>query len=274
MHRHHLRSVPGVLAPAILAWLPMLPAAADAPPMDAWSRLRLQYYSGRSIDIAEQAALIVEAPAATPDPAATALTIRFGDNAVGHIRQLRVFIDNNPAPVAATFDFAPGSRIAEIGMRVRVDRMTQVRAVAETTDGALEMRSTGVNAAGGCSAAPAGGGNGALGDIRFRNTADGRSLQVAVRHPNNSGFQVDPVSGETLPAHYVTHLRISSAGHPMLDVETGISLSENPSIRLSSDAALPAPLAVEVTDSRDAHFSATWPGAGAEKLSDAAVGAR
>ena len=236
------------------------PASADAPLADAWSRLHQQYYADRTIDLADSAALSLETAATTPDPAATPLTIRLGQGALGHVRQLRVFIDNNPAPVAATFDFAPGVRIAEIGLRVRVDRWTSVRAVAETTDGVLEMRSTWVNAAGGCSAAPIGGGNGALGDIRFRHTSDGRSLQVAIRHPNNSGFQVDPVSGDTIPAHYVTHVHFSSGAQSLLDVEAGISLSENPTIRLASDASLPAPIAIEVTDSREAHYSASWQG--------------
>src|ERR1700722_7209741 len=155
-------------------------AETGTPAPDAWGYLRPQFYGDRQIGIADQAAaLSLDAPASTPDPAATPLTIRFGEAAAGHIKQLRVIIDNNPSPVATAFDFAPGARVAEIGMRVRVDRWTSVRAIAETSDGKLEMRSSWVNAAGGCSAAPTGGGSGALGDIRFRNTPDGKSLQVA-----------------------------------------------------------------------------------------------
>lgn len=272
--RHNLW---GLVTALLLAGSAPGTAAAETPAPEAWSNLHRQYYGDRNIGIAEQSALVLETPSTTPDPSATPLTIRFGAESVGHIKQLRVFIDNNPSPVASTFDFAPGARIAEIGMRVRVDRVTSVRAVAKTADGALEMRSTWVNAAGGCSAPPAGGnGNGALGDIRFRNTPDGKSLQVAIRHPNNSGFQIDPVSGDTIPAHYVTHIRFSSAAQPLLDVDAGISLSENPTIRIASDAALPEPVHVEVTDSKEAHFDASWRTAvaGAETISDAAVGNR
>lgn len=252
-------------------------AETGTPAPDAWGYLRPQFYGDRQIGIADQAAaLSLDAPASTPDPAATPLTIRFGEAAVGHIKQLRVIIDNNPSPVATTFDFAPGARVAEIGMRVRVDRWTSVRAIAETSDGKLEMRSSWVNAAGGCSAAPTGGGSGALGDIRFRNTPDGKSLQVAIRHPNNSGFQVDPLSGNPIPPHYVSHIRFSTAGRTLMDVDAGISLSENPTIRIASDAALPEPVSVEVTDSKDAHFNASWkrPASGSETIGDAAVGNR
>ncbi len=257
----------------LLAASAVAPAESQNPTDDAWPNLRTQYYGERELTIADTAAFTLEAPSNTPDPTATALTLRFGAADIGHIRQLRVFIDNNPSPVASTFDFAEGARVAEIGMRVRVDRWTSIRAIAETTDGQLQMHSTWVNAAGGCSAAPSPAAGGTLGEIRFHNTADGRSLQIAIRHPNNSGFQIDPLSGNPIPPHYVSHIRFSSNGHPIMDVDAGISLSENPTLRIASDSALPAPLSVEVTDSHDAHFNANWHGsAGAgETISDAAV---
>jgi sulfur-oxidizing protein SoxY len=188
-----------------------------------------------------------------------------------------VIIDNNPSPVVSTFDFAAGARVAEIGLRVRIDRWTSVRAIAETTDGRLEMRSSWVNASGGCSAPPAAtAGTGALGDIRFRNTPDGKSLQVGIRHPNNSGFQIDPVSGNPIPPHYVSHIRFSVNGQALMDVDAGISLSENPTLRIASDMTLPEPVTVDVTDSKDGHFSAKWRGlaTGGETISDAAVSHR
>jgi sulfur-oxidizing protein SoxY len=249
----------------------------SATPPGAWSYLRPQFYGERDIGVVDQAFISLDAPASTPDPAATPLTIRFGDAAIGHVKQLRVIIDNNPSPVVSTFDFADGTRIAEIGLRVRVDRWTSVRAIAETTDGRLEMRSSWVNAAGGCSAPPAASnGPGALGDIRFRNTPDGKSLQMGIRHPNNSGFQIDPVSGNPIAPHYVSHIRFIANGHTLIDVDAGISLSENPTLRIASDTALPEPVTVEITDSKDAHYSASWrgPATSAETISDAAVSHR
>jgi sulfur-oxidizing protein SoxY len=274
---HNMRPAAARL-PALLMLATITAASADTstPATEAWGFLRPQLYGDRQIDIADQAAVSLEAPATTPDPSMTPLTIRFGEAAIGHIKQMRVVIDNNPSPLASTFDFASAARVAEIGLRVRIDRWTSVRVIAETTDGKLEMRSTWVNAAGGCSAAPTGGGNGALGDIRFRNTPDGKSLQVAIRHPNNSGFQIDPLSGNPIPAHFISHIRFSASGQTLLEVDAGISLSENPTIRIASDARLPEPVSVEVTDSQDAHFNASWrgPATGSETISDAAVGNR
>jgi sulfur-oxidizing protein SoxY len=147
---------------------------------------------------------------------------------------------------------------------VRIDRFTSVRAVAETTDGTLEMRSTWVNASGGCSAPPSGATAGTLGDIRFRPSPDAKSMLISIRHPNNSGFQIDPRSGEPIPSHYVSHIRFSTDGGTLLEADTGISLSENPTLRLASDQPLPAPLTVDVVDSRDAHFNASWRGSVAQ----------
>jgi predicted secreted protein len=45
------------------------------------------------------------APANTPDPAATPLTLHFADDPAGRIKRARVFIDNNPSPLVATFEF-------------------------------------------------------------------------------------------------------------------------------------------------------------------------
>jgi sulfur-oxidizing protein SoxY len=267
---------------ALTVLLPLMPAGPAAAnddmqtPGGAWNYLRPQFYGERDIGVVDQAFISLDAPANTPDPAATPLTVRFGDAAIGHIKQLRVIIDNNPSPIASTFEFADGARIAEIGMRVRIDRWTSVRAIAETTDGRLEMRSSWVNASGGCSAAPAGAAGGTLGEIRFRNTPDGKSLQVGIRHPNNSGFQIDPLSGNPIPPHYVSHIRFSADGQTLLDVDAGISLSENPTLRIASDTALPQPVTVEATDSKDAHFSASWhgPATRGETISDAAVSNR
>jgi sulfur-oxidizing protein SoxY len=247
---------------------------AQTPSSGAWEYLQRQFYPNRDLGLLDESYMSMEAPANTPDPAATPLTLRFGDAAVGHIKQIRVIIDNNPSPVAATFDVASGARVAEIDLRVRIDRFTSVRAIAETTDGKFEMRSTWVNASGGCSAPPGAAAAGRLGDIRFRPSPDAKSMLISVLHPNNSGFQIDPLSGEPIPSHYVSHIRLSTDGRTLLDADTGISLSENPSLRIASDRPLPAPVTVDIVDSKDAHFNASWRGGVAESAAtNTAVGA-
>jgi sulfur-oxidizing protein SoxY len=234
---------------------------AQEPSSSAWQALRDRYYGDKQMGFVDEKLMSVEAPANTPDPAATPLTLRFADDAQHRIKRVRVFIDNNPSPLVATFEFG-ATPLTEIDMRVRIDRFTSVRAVAEMSDGSLEMRSSWVKAAGGCSAPSTNTAGGTLGEIRLRPTTDARSIQASIRHPNNSGFQIDPRSGDPIPAHYISHIRINAGGGVLLDAETGISLSENPSLRITAGQPLPAPVSVDALDSEtQAHFTATWNGA-------------
>jgi sulfur-oxidizing protein SoxY len=139
--------------------------------------------------------------------------------------------------------------ITEINMRVRIDRFTSVRAIAETSDGQLEMRSSWVKASGGCSAPPSAASGGTLGEIRLRPSDDGKSILASIKHPNSSGFQIDPKSGDPIPAHYISHIRLNAGGRDLLQAETGISLSENPSLRIASDRPLPEPINIDAVDS-------------------------
>jgi sulfur-oxidizing protein SoxY len=234
---------------------------AQEPSSSAWEALRARYYGDKQMGFVDEKLMSVEAPANTPDPAATPLTLRFADDAQHRIKRVRVFIDNNPSPLVATFEFGT-TPLTEIDMRVRIDRFTSVRAVAEMSDGALEMRSSWVKAAGGCSAPPTNAAGGTLGEIRLRPTTDAKSIQASIRHPNNSGFQIDPKSGDPIPAHYISHIRISAGGGVLLDADTGISLSENPSLRITAGQPLPAPVSVDALDHEtQSHFTATWNGA-------------
>jgi sulfur-oxidizing protein SoxY len=172
---------------------------------------------------------------------------------------VRVIIDNNPSPLVATMNLKSGLAVAEIDLRVRIDRFTSVRAIAETDDGQLQMRSTWVNASGGCSSPSSAVEGGALGQIRFRASADDRALQISIRHPNNSGFQVDPRTGDLIPPHFIGHLRLISGGQVLMEADTGISLSENPTLRIASSEPLSAPMTVEATDvPTQARFTGTW----------------
>lgn len=257
------RSCTGLLRMLVMSGSLLVAGPASAieelqqPSSAAWDALRTTLYADARIGIATDAFMRIELPANTPDPAATAVAIHFGDESVGRIKHLRVIIDNNPAPVAATFDVEPGVDLDQLDLRVRIDRYTSVRAIAESADGTLTMRSGWIKASGGCSAAPAAGDSGTPGEIRIRETDDARAVLVSVRHPNHSGFQIDPVSGESIAPYFIRQLSISAAGERVLSAETGISLSENPSIRVALKTPLRAPITVDATDSADASFSAT-----------------
>jgi sulfur-oxidizing protein SoxY len=237
-------------------------AAEDAQPSSsAWEFQRQKYYADRPMGVVDDHYMSIEVPGNTPDPAATPLTLHFAPEAGRPIKRVRVFVDNNPSPLVATMDFVEAMPVTEIDLRVRIDRFTSVRAVAETADGSLEMRSSWVKASGGCSAPPSAAAGGTLGEIRLRPSADARSIQISIRHPNSSGFQIDPRTGDPIPAHYISHLGVTAAGKALFDADTGISISENPSLRIAFDHPIAVPVSIDALDSvTQAHFTAIWRG--------------
>jgi sulfur-oxidizing protein SoxY len=247
-----------VLLLVVAAPFPVL-ADSQSPANGAWQPMRPQLYGTRDIGEVDDQLMSIEAPGTTPDPAATPVVIRFGGALAGRVKQVRVIIDNNPSPLVTTMDLKEGLPVDEIDLRVRIDRFTSVRAIAETIDGKLEMRSTWVNASGGCSAPPGAAAGGILGQIRFRPSGDAKSLQISIRHPNNSGFQIDPRTGDAIPPHFVSHIRLSAGGETLMEADTGISLSENPTLRIASSKPLSSPLTVEATDvPTQERYTATW----------------
>jgi sulfur-oxidizing protein SoxY len=248
---------------ALLA-VPMLGLAdTQSPANGAWQTMRPNLYGTRDIGELGDELMSIEAPASTPDPSATPIVVHFGQELSGKVKQVRVIIDNNPSPLVTTMNLKAGLTVAEIDLRVRIDRFTSVRAIAETDEGHLEMRSTWVNASGGCSAPPSASQGGTLGEIRFHPSADDKALQISIRHPNNSGFQIDPRSGDPIPPHFISHIRLLAHGQTLMEAETGISLSENPTVRIATSEALATPLTFEATDvPTQARFTATWPGPG------------
>jgi sulfur-oxidizing protein SoxY len=226
------------------------------PSGSAWELLRAKYYGDASMGVVDENFMSLEAPGNTPDPASTPLTLRFTDEGGRRVKRVRVFVDNNPSPLVATLDFFQ-TPITEIDMHVRIDRFTSVRAVAETSDGKLEMRSAWIKASGGCSAPPTDSSQGgALGQIKLRPAADDKSILVSIRHPNSSGFQIDPRTGDAIPAHYISHILIKAGGSALLEAETGISVSENPTFRVASDRTLTLPLTIDAVDSvSQAHYT-------------------
>lgn len=234
--------------------LATLSAAARAQDDDenkvaGWDAIRKEFYADREIKEAKTA-IVVEAPDKAEDAALVPVTIYVQSEIADKIKNLRVFIDNNPMPMVGTFTFgrAAGLGAKTISTRVRFDSFSHIRAIAETEDGQFFMGSHFVQAAGGCSSAAIKDVASALATIgemhlkriskhKFassRNqsmvTAEG---QVMLRHPNFSGMQRDPVSGEFIPAKYLRVLDVSRGGEPIFHLEAGISLSTNPNIRFT-----------------------------------------
>ena len=54
-----------------------------------------------------------------------------------------------------------------------------------------------------------------------------------IRHPNNSGMQMDQLTRLYIPAHYIDKVEIRQGDDTIFVMEGGISLSEDPNFRFS-----------------------------------------
>jgi len=249
------------LAPAQL----LLAAGSD----DPWPDLAHDAFNGRPL--ASGTGLVeIEMPARAEDAGIVPVTLRAtlppGDARVP--LAFTLVIDENPAPVAATFKVDSG--VTMISTRVRVNAYTNVHAVAELSDGQLYVVGTYVKASGGCSAPMAKNpeeAKASLGQMRFRQfsrpnagSAGGRpEAQIMIRHPNNSGLQRDQLSLLYIPVFIVRELRVWQGDQLVLAMEGGISISEDPNFRFSYWPNGAATFRAEAVDTDGNVFKGEWP---------------
>src|SRR5262245_28017140 len=267
--RQGMRAVQAAaIALAVGASLTTSPTFA-AEQADPWPELARDIFNGR--DLKDGAGLIaIDMPYRAEDAAIVPVTLRATLSAgdARAVKAITLVIDQNPAPVAATFRIGGG--VTMISTRVRVDSYTNVHAVAELSDGELYASTVFVKASGGCSAPTAKNAEEAkaiLGQMRFRQfakPADGpmsgpREAQIMIRHPNNSGLQRDQVTLLYVPAFFVRELRVWQGDELVLAMDGGISISEDPNIRFNYLPNGATRFRVEAIDTDGHVFKGEWP---------------
>jgi sulfur-oxidizing protein SoxY len=246
----------------------------DAKPDDyeRWDAVREVYFPGRTIEDGS-AFLSLDAPYRAQDAALVPVTVKAAlpADAGWSIKTLTLLIDGNPVPLAGKFHLHDeaanaGHRNLSIGTRVRVNEYTLIHAVAETTDGRLFSAERYVKAAGGCSAPAMKNPEQAmarLGKMKLnlpQSVPAGSDVtaQLLVSHPNHSGMQFDQISRTYVPPYFIRSIKVSYAGQPVMDVETDISLSEDPSLHFTFTPKAAGDLKAEVVDSKDQTYTGDW----------------
>lgn len=268
--RHAVASARRFVPAAILALaLSAAPALAAGEADDPWPDLRDALFGERPI--AEGAGVVsLEAPYRAYDAAIVPVTIaaEIPQTAERYIKTLTLIVDKNPAPVAAVFNLTPEMGTATISTRIRVNEYTNVRVIAETSDGALHMAGKFVKAAGGCSA-PAlkdmAAAEARIGKMKLKQSRPGapaqpQEVQLLVSHPNYTGFQMNQLTRHYIPARFVQDIKVSYAGRTLMAVEGAISLSEDPSIHFSYLPRVGSEeMSVEVRDTEGEVYTRSWP---------------
>ncbi len=235
-------------------------ATAEQSPVDVWETfLKPKYFPDQ--ELLEDAAVIeLKTPYRAEDAAVTPVSIsaKLPQTESSYIREIYVFVDENPEPLVGRFHMTPAMGRADLAMRIRIDKYTNVRAIAVMNSGEHYMVTNFVKAQGGCSA-PLGSDFARalenMGKMRFRtlgdlNDDDTVVAQIMFSHPNVTGMQKDQRTQLIRPAHFVKSVKVSFNGEHIMTAETGISVSEDPSFRFFFKPAEGGEMTAEVVDSK------------------------
>jgi sulfur-oxidizing protein SoxY len=258
----------------LLALIGLLDTAAAQHTMASsdriWASLKEDVIGDADI-LVDTGLVSLEAPKRAQDAAIVPVDITIDPaKAPDGVKSLTLVIDVNPAPVAATFAFGPDAGVTHLSTRVRVDNYSWIRAIVETANGEFHMARTFVKASGGCSAPAVRNSADALaslGQMKLRQFTPPapeamtkmQEMQLMIRHPNNSGLQRDPLTQYFIPAHFVQKLSIWQDDRPILTMEGGISISEDPNFRFDFAARGGGEIRVEAVDTDGRVFQNRWP---------------
>jgi sulfur-oxidizing protein SoxY len=241
-------------------------AGSEQPSEETWNSIKGDIFKDRPIR--DGAGLVIlDAPRRAEDAAVVPIGMRvnFAANDERTLQSLTLVIDENPAPVAATFTIGPHSGVTSVSTRVRVNSYSYVRVVAELSDGQLYGVKAYVKASGGCSAPAAANADATksmLGQMKFRtfhSEADAMpEAQIMLRHPQNSGLQMDQLTRLYVPPFFIENLKIWQGDELMVAMEGGIAISEDPNVRFNYRPNGAANFRAEAIDTGKDRFKDEW----------------
>ncbi len=239
----------------------------------AWDDIRPGTFGDRVIADG-QGLLAFKAPYRAEDQRAVPISVEAAFTDGRKVKSVTFVVDENPMPVAAKFSFADSRDRVALGLNIRLDHASPIRVIVEASDGALYMSEKFVKASGlgVCAAPPAGdereiartmgqmhvadftGSDKAAGATRFR-----RSAGLDIRHPQNTGMQMNQITLLYIPLRYVSAIEVRQGDAKLFDLEGSMTLSENPHIEFDYQVNGARVLKVQAKDTSDAVWTQEFP---------------
>ncbi len=237
-----------------------VPGASAPVEVDTWATLLKPHYFGDTPLIEGRGVIDLKTPYRSEDASFTPVSVVAGipQTEARYIKDIYVFVEKNPQPLAGVFHMTPAAGRADLALRVRVDDYTNVHAVAVLNTGEHHHVSNFVKAQGGCSAPAASDFAKAMqhiGEMKFRALPDAENAdlmigQFLLSHPNVTGMQKDQKTQLIRPEHYVKTIRLFEGDTLLMTAETGFSVSEDPSFRFFFRRQGAGAIRAEVEDSK------------------------
>ena len=275
--RHRVDFILGVLMCCVILVLSVgssHAASSDSESESRWDSLKSQLFDERNI-IVDAGIIQIDAPARAFDAARVPITLRTlkPQTESSYIAKLYLVVDQNPVPVAATFNFEPNKGWDTINTELRVNEYSEIRVLAELNTGEVHMAHSFIKAVGGCSAPPSsyersdknnlGRFNGGV--DRFLNPSQPAAARFRLSHPNASGMQFDQFTRTYIPPHYIHTIKATFNGKALFTVDTNFSLSQDPVLGFNFIPESDGELSIEAIDSKSQTYEESWVLAGAQQ---------
>ncbi|MFK7893750.1 MAG: quinoprotein dehydrogenase-associated SoxYZ-like carrier [Granulosicoccus sp.] len=248
------------------------PAYAEAASRDVdleerWEILRQQLFGEQEL-VENDGVIQVEAPGRAFDGARVPITVRslLPHDSTDVIEKLYIIVDNNPMPVAGTFDFETDTQWDTLDTELRINEYSYLRAVAQLDDGRLFMSSSYVKAVGGCSAPPSSYersdatllGSFSGGVEELFNPKVPAVARIRLVHPNASGMQFDQFTRTYIPAHYIHTIQAKFNQKTLVTLSTNFSLGQDPVLGFNFKPDEAGKLTLSAIDSKNKVFEQNW----------------
>lgn len=251
------------LAVAFVACLSFGGNALAEPDPKLWQVVKESFFAGKTLEPAPFIKL--EGPRRAESGAQVPITLTVDKplNDADAIKKVYLIVDANPIQLAATYHFTPLNGKAQIATRVRMETDSFLHAIGETADGRLFVTATEIRAAGGCGG-PVDGDDTAIraasGKIKLSveepvKFGEPNTATFLIKHPMFTGLQRDLVSGGYKPAFYIKQVAFSYNSKPVMSIDFGVAVAEDPYVKFYYQPDAPGTLEVKAEDNEGKSFS-------------------
>ncbi|HEY7985539.1 MAG TPA: quinoprotein dehydrogenase-associated SoxYZ-like carrier [Methylophilaceae bacterium] len=231
-------------------------AEADS---NLWPVLKKSFFGDKQIDAA--GSMKLEGPRRAESGAQVPITLTI--DKPDAFKNVYLFVDANPIPLAAVYHFTALNGKAQLSTRIRMQTDSFIHAVGETADGKLSMADMVIRAAGGCGGAVDGDDTeirAAAGKIKLSvetpvKFGEANPVTFLIKHPMFTGLQRDLVSGGYKPAFFISKVSFSYNSKPVMDADFGVAISEDPYMRFFYLPDAPGKLDVTALDNEGKAFT-------------------
>ena len=215
-----------------------------------------------------QDVLVIKGPYRVEDAANVPISIhtKIPQTKERYIEKIHVYVDENPLPLVGIFEFGSNNGKADLAMRIRIDKLSYVRAIAETNDGKLYMTKTFVRGSGACSAPPPADIENSMANLGkmkiktgFVTLQEPALVQVKIKHPSITGMQpLTAGSSDVPPPHFVDTLEVDFNGQSILKASLTFAITTNPAFRFFILPTEGGIINVKGTDTKKNSFSDSY----------------